>query len=93
MALESRVVGAGELVDHPKKIALNYICGYFFIDLFVVLPLPQVRTISQSFSSLYQLCLPSTYDTSVHLMCYNLLIDYSIFKMLFRDVIRVKNLI
>ncbi|XP_050255630.1 probable cyclic nucleotide-gated ion channel 20, chloroplastic isoform X2 [Quercus robur] len=41
VALESRVVGAGELVDHPKKIALNYICGYFFIDLFVVLPLPQ----------------------------------------------------
>ncbi|XP_030938978.1 probable cyclic nucleotide-gated ion channel 20, chloroplastic isoform X4 [Quercus lobata] len=42
VALESRVVGAGELVDHPKKIALNYICGYFFIDLFVVLPLPQI---------------------------------------------------
>ncbi|KAK9996715.1 hypothetical protein SO802_021401 [Lithocarpus litseifolius] len=42
VAPESRVVGAGELVDHPKKIALNYICGYFFIDLFVVLPLPQI---------------------------------------------------
>ncbi|KAI9174485.1 hypothetical protein LWI28_018100 [Acer negundo] len=41
VAPESRVVGAGELVDHPKKIALNYIQGYFFIDLFVVLPLPQ----------------------------------------------------
>ncbi|KAG5021444.1 hypothetical protein JHK85_017786 [Glycine max] len=38
---ESRVVGAGDLVDHPKKIALNYLKGYFFIDLFVVLPLPQ----------------------------------------------------
>ncbi|KAG2664834.1 hypothetical protein I3760_16G101800 [Carya illinoinensis] len=41
VAPESRVVGAGELVDHPKKIALNYIRGFFFIDLFVVLPLPQ----------------------------------------------------
>ncbi|KAL5160462.1 putative cyclic nucleotide-gated ion channel 20, chloroplastic [Glycine soja] len=39
---ESRVVGAGDLVDHPKKIALNYLKGYFFIDLFVVLPLPQI---------------------------------------------------
>ncbi|KAL2578234.1 hypothetical protein GLYMA_16G218000v4 [Glycine max] len=38
---ESTVVGAGDLVDHPKKIALNYLKGYFFIDLFVVLPLPQ----------------------------------------------------
>lgn len=42
VAPESRVVGAGELVDHPKKIALNYLRGYFFVDLFVVLPLPQV---------------------------------------------------
>uniref|UniRef100_A0A7N0V8X0 Ion transport domain-containing protein n=1 Tax=Kalanchoe fedtschenkoi TaxID=63787 RepID=A0A7N0V8X0_KALFE len=39
---ESRVVGAGDLVDQPKKIALNYLCGYFVIDLFVVLPLPQI---------------------------------------------------
>jgi len=43
VAPESRVVGAGELVDHPKKIALHYIKTYFFIDLFVVLPLPQVN--------------------------------------------------
>ncbi|KAL5748691.1 hypothetical protein ACOSQ2_025988 [Xanthoceras sorbifolium] len=42
VAPESRVVGAGELVDHPKKIALNYIHRYFFLDLFVVLPLPQI---------------------------------------------------
>ncbi|KAG7944955.1 hypothetical protein I3843_15G129300 [Carya illinoinensis] len=42
VAPESRVVGAGELVDHPKKIALHYIRGFFFIDLFVVLPLPQI---------------------------------------------------
>ncbi|XP_006478110.2 probable cyclic nucleotide-gated ion channel 20, chloroplastic isoform X3 [Citrus sinensis] len=41
VAPESRVVGAGELVDHPKKIALNYLRGYFFIDFFVALPLPQ----------------------------------------------------
>lgn len=42
VAPESRVVGAGELVDHPKKIALNYLTGFFFLDLFIVLPLPQV---------------------------------------------------
>ncbi|RZC74901.1 hypothetical protein C5167_050376 [Papaver somniferum] len=42
VAPESRVVGAGDLVDQPKKIALNYVYGYFFIDLFVVLPLPQI---------------------------------------------------
>ncbi|EOY19697.1 Cyclic nucleotide-binding transporter 1 isoform 8 [Theobroma cacao] len=41
IAPESRVVGAGELVDHPKKIAVNYLSRYFFLDLFVVLPLPQ----------------------------------------------------
>ncbi|KAK9278274.1 hypothetical protein L1049_027839 [Liquidambar formosana] len=42
VAPESRVVGTGELVDHPKKIARNYLSGYFLIDLFVVLPLPQI---------------------------------------------------
>ena len=40
---ESRVVGAGDLVDHPKRIALHYLKGYFLIDLFVVFPLPQVN--------------------------------------------------
>ncbi|XP_057446733.1 probable cyclic nucleotide-gated ion channel 20, chloroplastic [Lotus japonicus] len=39
---ESTVVGAGDLVDHPKKIALNYLKGYFLFDLFLVLPLPQI---------------------------------------------------
>lgn len=39
---ESRVVGAGDLVDHPKKIAVHYLSSYFFLDLFVVLPLPQI---------------------------------------------------
>ncbi|KAJ0104511.1 hypothetical protein Patl1_19486 [Pistacia atlantica] len=42
VAPESRVVGAGELVDHPKKIALNYLRGYFCFDFFIVLPLPQI---------------------------------------------------
>ncbi|KAJ6760107.1 CYCLIC NUCLEOTIDE-GATED ION CHANNEL 15-RELATED-RELATED [Salix purpurea] len=42
VAPESRVVGAGELVDHPKKIAKHYLQGFFFVDLFLVLPLPQV---------------------------------------------------
>ncbi|XP_048138308.1 probable cyclic nucleotide-gated ion channel 20, chloroplastic isoform X2 [Rhodamnia argentea] len=42
VAPETRVVGAGDLVDHPKRIALNYLRGYFFIDLFVAFPLPQI---------------------------------------------------
>ncbi|KAF8014585.1 hypothetical protein BT93_H0418 [Corymbia citriodora subsp. variegata] len=42
VAPETRVVGAGDLVDHPKRIALNYLRGYFFIDLFVAFPLPQL---------------------------------------------------
>ncbi|PKI53439.1 hypothetical protein CRG98_026129, partial [Punica granatum] len=42
VAPESRVVGAGDLVDHPKKIALNYLRGYFCVDLFVAIPLPQI---------------------------------------------------
>ncbi|KAL0356399.1 UNVERIFIED_CONTAM: putative cyclic nucleotide-gated ion channel 20, chloroplastic [Sesamum radiatum] len=42
VAPESRVMGAGDLVDDPKKIARNYFFGYFVIDLFVVLPLPQI---------------------------------------------------
>ncbi|XVF09361.1 hypothetical protein REPUB_Repub07fG0086000 [Reevesia pubescens] len=42
IAPESRVVGAGELVDHPKKIAVHYLGRYFFLDLFLVLPLPQI---------------------------------------------------
>ncbi|PIA63936.1 hypothetical protein AQUCO_00201332v1 [Aquilegia coerulea] len=41
IAPESTVVGAGELVDQPKKIALHYLYGSFSIDVFVVLPLPQ----------------------------------------------------
>ncbi|KAK8966565.1 hypothetical protein KSP40_PGU006072 [Platanthera guangdongensis] len=41
VAPESRVISAGDLVDQPKKIALHYLRGYFLLDLFVVLPLPQ----------------------------------------------------
>ncbi|KAK6123608.1 hypothetical protein DH2020_042640 [Rehmannia glutinosa] len=42
VAPESRVMGAGDLVDDPKKIARNYFFGYFILDFFVVLPLPQI---------------------------------------------------
>ncbi|KAL6583687.1 putative cyclic nucleotide-gated ion channel 20, chloroplastic [Orobanche minor] len=42
VAPESRVMGAGDLVDEPKKIARHYLFGYFILDLFVVLPLPQI---------------------------------------------------
>ncbi|KAK6148242.1 hypothetical protein DH2020_019154 [Rehmannia glutinosa] len=42
VAPESRVMGAGDLVDDPKKIARNYLLGYFILDFFVVLPLPQI---------------------------------------------------
>ncbi|XP_047171193.1 probable cyclic nucleotide-gated ion channel 20, chloroplastic, partial [Vigna umbellata] len=43
---ESRVVGAGDLVDHPKQIAFHYLKGYFLVDLFVVFPLPQIMLLS-----------------------------------------------
>ncbi|CAL9102463.1 unnamed protein product [Musa textilis] len=46
VAPESRVVGAGDLVDQPKKIVLHYLRGYFCLDLFVVLPLPQVMILA-----------------------------------------------
>ncbi|KAG0455501.1 hypothetical protein HPP92_024793 [Vanilla planifolia] len=45
VAPESRVVGAGDLVDDPKKVALNYLQGFFILDLFVLLPLPQIHFI------------------------------------------------
>ncbi|KAJ1698706.1 hypothetical protein LUZ63_007218 [Rhynchospora breviuscula] len=46
VAPESRVVGAGDLVDEPMKIACHYLRGYFIFDLFVVLPLPQVMILA-----------------------------------------------
>ncbi|XP_024015486.1 putative cyclic nucleotide-gated ion channel 19 [Eutrema salsugineum] len=42
VAPESRIVGAGQLVDHPGKIARNYVRGKLFLDLFIVLPVPQI---------------------------------------------------
>ncbi|KAL8547797.1 hypothetical protein ACS0TY_007216 [Phlomoides rotata] len=42
VAPETRVVGSGDLVDDPKRIAGNYLSGPFIIDFFVVLPLPQI---------------------------------------------------
>ncbi|KAL1535884.1 putative cyclic nucleotide-gated ion channel 7 [Salvia divinorum] len=42
IAPSSRVFGRGELVIDPKEIASRYIHRYFFVDLFSVLPLPQV---------------------------------------------------
>jgi len=39
----SRGVGAGDLIDHPKMIALNYLKNDFIIDFFIALPLPQVH--------------------------------------------------
>ncbi|CAI0472777.1 unnamed protein product, partial [Linum tenue] len=39
---ESTELGAGELVKHPKKIAKNYMRGWFLIDLLNAPPLPQI---------------------------------------------------
>ncbi|CAH8284489.1 unnamed protein product [Eruca vesicaria subsp. sativa] len=42
VAPESTVVGAGQLVDHPRKIARHYFFGKFLLDLFIVMPFPQI---------------------------------------------------
>lgn len=42
IAPSSRVFGRGELVIDPQEIAARYIRRYFFVDLFSVLPAPQV---------------------------------------------------
>lgn len=39
----SKVLGKGELVTNPRKIANRYIRSDFFIDLVAALPVPQVR--------------------------------------------------
>ncbi|KFK39097.1 hypothetical protein AALP_AA3G200700 [Arabis alpina] len=52
VAPESRIVGAGQLVDKPGKIAHNYIRGKFFLDLLIVLPIPQLVTLWMSRSEL-----------------------------------------
>ncbi|KAJ0238406.1 cyclic nucleotide-gated ion channel 20 [Hirschfeldia incana] len=46
VAPESRIVGAGQLVDHPRKIARNYLRGKFLLDVFIVLPIPQIMILS-----------------------------------------------
>ncbi|CAH8388692.1 unnamed protein product [Eruca vesicaria subsp. sativa] len=46
VAPESRIVGAGQLVDHPRKIACNYLRGKFLLDMFIVLPIPQIMILS-----------------------------------------------
>ncbi|KAL9680019.1 hypothetical protein QQ045_017891 [Rhodiola kirilowii] len=47
----SRAVGPGVLVSDPKKIALKYFRGWFFMDLLVALPLPQMVMVTLIFSS------------------------------------------
>ncbi|KAG7625614.1 Cyclic nucleotide-binding domain [Arabidopsis thaliana x Arabidopsis arenosa] len=42
VAPESRIVGAGQLVDHPRKIARHYFRGKFLLDMFIVFPIPQI---------------------------------------------------
>ncbi|XP_025701492.1 probable cyclic nucleotide-gated ion channel 20, chloroplastic isoform X2 [Arachis hypogaea] len=39
----SRLRGT-DLIDDPKKIARHYLTSYFFLDLFIALPLPQVAS-------------------------------------------------
>ncbi|KAG2333222.1 hypothetical protein Bca52824_004402 [Brassica carinata] len=46
VARESTVVGAGQLVDRPKKIALHYLRGYFIVDMIIVIPFPQILVLS-----------------------------------------------
>ena len=42
IAPSSRVFGRGVLVEDGKEIAKRYMSSYFWIDIFAVLPLPQV---------------------------------------------------
>ncbi|KAB1226216.1 putative cyclic nucleotide-gated ion channel 15 [Morella rubra] len=44
IAPSSRVLGRGELIIEPSKIALRYLRGGFWIDLIAALPIPQVLT-------------------------------------------------
>ncbi|KAG8388506.1 hypothetical protein BUALT_Bualt02G0132700 [Buddleja alternifolia] len=39
---KSGIMGVGDIVDDPRKVARNYFFGYFGIDFFVALPLPQI---------------------------------------------------
>ncbi|KAL2613028.1 hypothetical protein R1flu_024720 [Riccia fluitans] len=42
VANASRVQNAGQLEDDPKKVAMHYLQGWFVLDLFTALPLPQL---------------------------------------------------
>ena len=53
--LESTVVGAGQLVDDPKKIASHYLRGKFLTDFFIVLPIPQVSMLELHQFFLYKI--------------------------------------
>lgn len=35
-------IGSGALIDNPKEIVKHYLSGWFFLDVIVVLPLPQI---------------------------------------------------
>ncbi|XP_039156583.1 probable cyclic nucleotide-gated ion channel 20, chloroplastic [Eucalyptus grandis] len=50
VAPETRVAGAGDLVDHPKRIFLHYLRGYFLLDLLVAVPLPQILIFSEKYA-------------------------------------------
>ncbi|CAH1419616.1 unnamed protein product [Lactuca virosa] len=39
---DSVVVGAEDLVKSPRKIRSRYLSGFFLLDLFIVLPVPQI---------------------------------------------------
>ncbi|KAL2613027.1 hypothetical protein R1flu_024719 [Riccia fluitans] len=42
VANSTKIQNAGQLEDNPKKIAMHYLQGWFVLDLFTALPLPQV---------------------------------------------------
>ncbi|XP_072072931.1 probable cyclic nucleotide-gated ion channel 20, chloroplastic isoform X1 [Arachis hypogaea] len=48
----SRLRGT-DLIDDPKKIARHYLTSYFFLDLFIALPLPQMQLICDNQASLH----------------------------------------
>ncbi|KAK3415030.1 hypothetical protein EUGRSUZ_H00603 [Eucalyptus grandis] len=50
IAPETRVAGAGDLVDHPKRIFFHYLRGHFLLDLLVAVPLPQMLIFSAKYA-------------------------------------------
>lgn len=61
VAPSSRVFGTGELVIDPMPIAMRYIKSYFIMDLFALLPLPQVEYNPSLFVSNGALFIVNTY--------------------------------